>query len=118
MSKLTLRAQLLEHASNLAWQAKYHRWKVGDHDKYHDRLVTYANLKADFADNFGVRPIKFGGYNLARLLNLTGADREEIDDTRTTLCALGLGNPSCIGPGGVFDHGEMWGRAGKPFALV
>ncbi len=87
---------------------------------YQARLASAARLRADFAQDFGAREIRWSGYNLSRLLRLTGERPARVAEMRSVLDALGLAGISqrWIGMGGAFDHGVFWGRGGKPWALV
>lgn len=87
---------------------------------YQARLAEAARRRADFARDFGSREIRWSGYNLSRMLRLTGERPARVAEMRSVFNALGLAGISqrWIGMGGVFDHGVFWGRAGKPWALV
>lgn len=87
---------------------------------YQARLDESARLQADFARDFGARVIQWSGYNLSRMLNLTGERPARVAGMRELLKILGLAGISqrWIGMGGVFDHGVFWSRAGNPWALV
>src|SRR3954471_17617490 len=72
-----------------------------------------------FAYEHQVSPIKWSGHNLSRLLRRTGERPERVAEMWALLGALGMG-PSLRWPGvgGVFDHGQMWGRFGQPWCVV
>jgi hypothetical protein len=82
-------------------------------------LLTLPTARDAFAHQHQARAIKWSGYNLGRLLRLTGERPERVAEMREILDALGMG-PMRHWPstGGVFDHGEMWGRSGKPWCVV
>jgi hypothetical protein len=87
---------------------------------YQRRLGEAAALRDAFLREHRAYSIRFSGYNLSRLLNLTGERPERVEAMRGLLDALGL--DSCdrrwISAGGVFDHGEFFARDGRPWALV
>ena len=71
-----------------------------------------------FAEDFNARPIRWGGWNLARLLRSTGERPARVAELRAALGALGLGDWRWPEQRGVFDHAEAWGRQGRPWCLV
>jgi hypothetical protein len=82
-----------------------------------------AELRSAFAAESGVRPCKWSGHNVSRLLRATGERPARVDEMWAILGGLGMGNS--IGdcrrwpaPWGVFDHGEMWAREGLPCLIV
>lgn len=79
-------------------------------------LVT---RRAAFALRHQLTPVKWSGRNLTILLRSTGERPQRLDEMRELLGWLGLGESrTWPGPGGVFDHGEMWARSGRAVALV
>jgi hypothetical protein len=91
---------------------------------YLQELREADRLKAAFISEFGVRPIKWSSYNLSRMLRLTGERPERVAEMKAILCPLGLGDHggqryySWICTGGVFDHGQFWGRGRTPIMMV
>jgi hypothetical protein len=71
-----------------------------------------------FAYEFGVSRMKWSAHHVSRLLRLTGERPQRVAEMREILGHLGLGSASWAGIGGVFDHGELWGRARTPMMLV
>jgi hypothetical protein len=72
-----------------------------------------------FAYEHQVGEIKWSGHNLSRLLRQTGERPERVAEMRSILGRLGIGDyTQWLCTGGVFDHGEMWGRSGKPWMIV
>jgi hypothetical protein len=92
-------------------------WKTSNlHRSNESRLLR---LRQQFVIEHSARPIRWSGYNLSRLLNLTGERPDRIKKMRALLGLLGMGLQGCWpDQSGVFDHGEMWGRSGKPWAIV
>src|SRR5262245_31592117 len=77
--------------------------------------------RAEFAAAFGAKRIKWSGQNLSRLLRATGERPERVELARKLLDGAGLkrfGGSYWPQPYGAFDHGEMWSRDGKPWAIV
>ena len=71
-----------------------------------------------FARDFNARPIRWSAHNLARLLRSTGERPDRVAELRAVLGRLGLGDWRWPEQRGVFDHGELWGRQGRPWAIV
>lgn len=80
------------------------------------------SLRSAFAAEFSVRPVKWSARNLSVMLRRTGEPPGRLAELRDLLGALGLDQRgarySWITTGGVFDHGEFWGRAGIPQMIV
>lgn len=87
---------------------------------YLEQVRTAERLRTEFAAEFRVRPIKWSGHNLARMLRLTGESPARVAEMRSILGALGMGDPRCswIAAAGIFDHGEAWGRDRVPRYFV
>lgn len=81
-------------------------------------LVRVSTLAVRFADEFGAVRVRWSDYNLSRLLRLTGERPARVDEMRRMV--LGLCGPrfKWLSPVGVLDHGEFWGRRGRPWAIV
>jgi hypothetical protein len=72
-----------------------------------------------FAHEFGAREVRWSGRNLSRLLRSTGERPARVAALWAVLGAFGLGDSRRRpGPGGLFDHGELWARGGVPWAVV
>lgn len=86
------------------------------------RFLEQRQREAEFAEDFAARPIKWSGHNLSRMLRSTGERPDRVRELRSLLGLLGLGNGPYQGQypstNGWFDHGDMWGRNGKPWAIV
>jgi hypothetical protein len=90
---------------------------------YAEEVRAVARLRETFVTEFGVREQAWSPHNLSRFLRLTGERPERVAEMRAILGWLGLGSNSASCGGwlnmdGVFDHGEMWGRGGRPLMLV
>lgn len=85
-------------------------------------MTVFLPAREAFAHQHQAREIKWSGHNLGRLLRLTGERPERVAEMWAILGALGMGELSCHRhwpcTGGVFDHGEMWGRFGVPWCVV
>src|SRR4051794_14802193 len=83
-------------------------------------IPPLPSLRDDFARDFDAREVGWSGYNLSRLLRLTGERPARVAEMRAVLDACGLAGVSrrWIGRGGLFDHGEMWGRDRTPLLIV
>jgi hypothetical protein len=83
-------------------------------------LSAAHRLRAHFAYDFRAREINWSAWNLVRLLRLTGERPQRVAEMRAILDGLGLAGASqrSIMKYGAFDHGTLWGRDGKPWALV
>jgi hypothetical protein len=81
--------------------------------------MTNAPLPSDaFATHFNVREMRWTAHNVSRMIRSTGERPERVKELRTILGALGMGAERFAGIGGVFDHGKLWGRDGKPILVV
>lgn len=86
---------------------------------YLARLDDADRLRETFALDFGAKPLKWSGLNVSRLVRATGERPERVAMVRVFLAYLGMeGSKTHPGRGGVFDHGELWSRDGKPWAIV
>jgi hypothetical protein len=85
---------------------------------YQSELSRVASLRDQFALNLDVRPMRWSSYNVSRMLRLTGERPERVKAMRRLLGDLGMGHASWAGIGGVFDHGELWGRDRTPLMIV
>jgi hypothetical protein len=71
-----------------------------------------------FAYDYAVAEMRWSSRNVSRMLRLTGERPERVKAMRWLLGELGMDHSSWAGIGGVFDHGELWGRARTPLMLV
>jgi len=106
-------------AAAFAWTARSATVRAID-PRSQAELNRTAECRAAFARDFGAGEIKWGGRNLSRLLRMTGERPQRVGEMRSFLSVLGLDCDSArwVSRGGVFDHGEMWGRGGEPWAVV
>lgn len=75
--------------------------------------------RAAFAREHGASEGQWSAHNLARLLRSTGCRPQYVLRLRQALCTLSLTPLSdWPAPLGAFDHGTLWFRAGRPWALV
>jgi hypothetical protein len=88
-----------------------HRMRLARTDPAYLARLDAAEASRDaFARRFGLRPVRWSSHNLSRLLRATGERPARVAEMRATLGALGLAGSGWVGRGGVFDHGEMWGK--------
>jgi hypothetical protein len=73
-----------------------------------------------FATSFGVRKATASAYNLSRMIRSTGERPGRVAEMKKIIHALASqSDRQCFFLGwGVFDHGDMWCRFGKPVILV
>lgn len=86
---------------------------------------VFLTRRDAFAHEFAARDVRWSGHNVSRMLRLTGERPARVEEMRAILDTLASDSGTWrakagpwFGTGGVFDHGEMWGRGGKPVMLV
>lgn len=94
------------------------------------RIRQIENAKEQRRDDFGrknnLKLYKWSGFNLSRFINRVATSVDCHEEIRSIFGALGMScgagwknrNNFYPGTGGVFDHGHMWGRSGKPCTIV
>lgn len=81
---------------------------------YIDETIRAGTLKDRFAAEFDVQECVWSDYNLARLVNQTGAARPRIKQMRAIILELAGTHPGCgatISCRGAFDHNDFWSRS-------
>jgi hypothetical protein len=71
-----------------------------------------------FAAHFNAREMRWSVHNVSRLLRSTGERPERVRELKSILGHLGMGVERFAGTWGVFDHGKLWGRDGKPLMVT
>jgi hypothetical protein len=75
-------------------------------------------LRTGFLLHHGVTPALWSQHNVSRLLRQTGERPERVVEMRSILGWLGMGDRRWPHTGGIFDHGELFARNGKPVMIV
>lgn len=76
-------------------------------------------LTRRFAADFAVSRIRWTELNLTRLTRSAEPDRDAAAELRRLISRLsGDAQGRWFYNGGVFDRGELWGRRGRPWAIV
>ena len=87
-------------------------------------MIAAAIEKDKFTASYNMREYKWSSHSLSRFLNRTGEDPVRIKVKRSIIAGLCGGEQRSIRyypilyRGGVFDHGDFWGRDGAPVMMV
>jgi hypothetical protein len=79
-----------------------------------EEQVRTASLKAAFAAKYDVKPFRFTARNIARIFRSGEALQNHSRPLAEWIAMSGGGCGSCP----PFDHGEVWGKDGRPTILV
>jgi hypothetical protein len=113
----TYEALARQYVARIARQSGY-RPAYGAH------MIAAAIEKDQFAASYNMREYKWSSHSLSRFLNRTGEDPVRIKVMRSIIAGLCGGEQRSIRyypilyRGGVFDHGDFWGRDGAPVMMV
>lgn len=88
---------------------------------WHPEHARAEALRESFAEEHEATAIRFSSYNISRLLRSTGERPDRVDEAWEFLIALGMdgaGGKQSPTQLGVFDHGVVWARWGRPWAIT
>lgn len=92
-----------------------------ERNPWHPEHERAEALRIAFAREMEATTIRWSTYNVTRLLRSTGERPERVDEAWGFLMELGMGPDARRAwptQSGAFDHGVLWARGGRPWAIV